>query len=83
MLSFLYQLIETFHRTHGVHPNVVYMNRLHYRKLLEGLPAMKGQEEVSRFLTMEIVISPEVAHPHVARMHPGGKIYSLAPRPAL
>ncbi len=83
MLSFIYQLIETFHRTHGTHPNVVYMSQLHYRKLLEGLPVMKCQEEVSRFLTMEIVISPEIAHPHVARMNAGGKVYTLGSRPAL
>jgi hypothetical protein len=27
---------------------------------------MKSQEEVSRFLMMQIVISPEAAHPYVA-----------------
>jgi len=66
MLSFIYRLIKTFQREHGLHPNLVYLNRQHYQKLLESLPAMKTQEEISRFLMMEIVISPEIAHPHVA-----------------
>ena len=66
MLSFLYRLVETFQREHGMHPNLIYLNRLHYRKLLESLPAMKSHEEISRFLMMEIIISPEIMHPHVA-----------------
>jgi len=66
MLSFLYRLVETFQREHGTPPNLIYLNRLHYRKLLESLPAMKTHEEISRFLMMEIIISPEITHPHVA-----------------
>jgi hypothetical protein len=66
MLSFIYRLIKTFQREHGLHPNLVYLNRQHYQKLLKSLPTMKTHEEISRFLMMEIVISPEIAHPHVA-----------------
>ena len=66
MLSFLYRLVEHYHREHGLHPNLLYLNQWHYRKLLDSLPEMKDQEEVSRFLMMQIVISPEAAHPYVA-----------------
>lgn len=66
MLSFLYRLMETFQREHGMPPNLIHLNRLHYRKLLESLPTMKSHEEISRFLMMEIIISPEIMHPHVA-----------------
>ncbi len=66
MLSFLYRLVEHYHREHGLHPNLLYMSQWHYQKLLECLPEMENQEEVSRFLMMQIVISPEVVHPYVA-----------------
>lgn len=66
MLSFLYRLVEHYHREHGLHPNLLYMSPWHYQKLLECLPEMKNQEEVSRFLVMQVVISPEVVHPYVA-----------------
>ncbi len=66
MLSFLCQLVEHYHREHALHPNLLYMSPWHYQKLLECLSEMKGQEEVCRFLMMQIVISPEVVHPYVA-----------------
>jgi hypothetical protein len=66
MLSFLYRLVENYHREHGLHPNLLYLSPWHYRKLLECLPEMQSQEEVSRFLMMQIVINPEALHPYVA-----------------
>jgi hypothetical protein len=66
MLSFLYRLVENYHREHALHPNLLYVSQWHYQKLLECLPEMKSQEEVSRFLMMQIVISPEAVHPYVA-----------------
>ncbi len=66
MLSFLYRLVEHYHREHGLHPNLLYLNPWHYQRLLESLPEMEDQEAVSRFLMMQIVISPEAAHPYVA-----------------
>jgi hypothetical protein len=76
MLSFLYQLVESYHREHGLHPNLLYVNLNHYENLLECLPEMKSPEEVSRFLMMQIVISPEAVHPHVAWLpaHTGGRL---------
>ena len=66
MLSFLCRLVEHYHREHGLHPNLLYLNPWHYQRLLESLPEMADQEEVSRFLMMQIVINPEAAHPYVA-----------------
>lgn len=66
MLSFLYRLVEQYHREHGLHPNLLYLNQWHYHKLLECLPEMEDQEQVSRFLLMQIIISPEAVHPYVA-----------------
>ncbi len=77
MLSFLYRLVENYHREHALHPNLLYVNQWHYQKLLECLPEMKNQEEVSRFLMMQIVISPEAVHPYVAWL-PGNVGTNLA-----
>ena len=77
MLSFLYRLVEHYHREHGLHPNLLYMSQWHYQKLLECIPEMKSQEEVSRFLVMQVVISPELAHPYVAWL-PGDISANLA-----
>ncbi len=66
MLSFLCRLVEHYQREHGLHPNLLYLNQWHYQKLLECLPEMENQDEVSRFLMLQIVISPETVHPHVA-----------------
>jgi len=66
MLSFLCRLVEQYHREHALHPNLLYMNPSHYRKLLECLPEMQSQEEVSKFLMMQIIINPEATHPYVA-----------------
>ncbi|MBI3547033.1 MAG: hypothetical protein HY081_10685 [Gammaproteobacteria bacterium] len=65
MLSFLYRLIEHYHREHGLHPNLLYLSPWHYQKLLECLPTLATQEAVCRFLAMQLVINPEIAHPHV------------------
>lgn len=66
MLSFLYRLVRLYHREHGLHPNLLYLNPQHYQRLLECLPEMTDQEQVSRFLMMQIIIHPETVHPHVA-----------------
>ena len=66
MLSFLYRLVEHYHREHALHPNLLYLNQWHYQKLLECIPEMQGQKEASRFLMMQIILSPEAVHPYVA-----------------
>jgi hypothetical protein len=66
MLSHLYRLIQGFKREHGCQPNLVYMNQGHYRQLVDSLPGMKNESEITRFLAMEIVISSELLHPDVA-----------------
>jgi hypothetical protein len=70
MLSFLFRLIRTFRNEHGVAPNVLYMNDFHYQKLRESLPEMPSYEQLARFLNLEIVISAEAVHPHVASVNP-------------
>ena len=68
MLSFLYRLVRAFRQEHGYSPNVVVMNAQHYQRLLENVPEMADYGSVSRFLRMEVILSEESVHPHVAWM---------------
>jgi hypothetical protein len=65
MLSFLYRLIRGFQREHGVAPNVVYLNPLHYRALCENLSAL-APERIETFLGVHMVLEPTATHPYVA-----------------
>ncbi len=76
MLSYLYRLVHSFKREHGCEPNRVYLNEGHYRQLADSLPGMKSDDEIARFLAMEIVIASELLHPDVA-------LITTAPRAAL
>ncbi len=66
MLSYLYRLVTDYQRSHGCHPNLVYLNRLHYCMLRQNLAGLRSEEAIVRFLGMNIVISPEICHPDVA-----------------
>jgi len=68
MLSFLYRLIRAFREEHGYQPNVVVMSAAHYRVLQDSLPELANPADLARFLQMEILLSEEAVHPHVAWM---------------
>jgi len=68
MLSFLYRLIRAFREEHGYPPNVVVMSAVHYRVLQNSLPELASPVELAHFLQMEILLSEEAVHPHVAWM---------------
>ena len=70
MLSYLYRLATAFERTHGHRPNLVYLNRLHYRMLQQNLAGLNNEEEIAHLLKMDIVISPDTCHPDVAWVSP-------------
>lgn len=66
MLSFVYQLAHTFEQEHGYRPNLLYLNHRHYHALQADLPEDAEQGTLARRLGMEIVLTDEVVHPHVA-----------------
>ncbi len=70
MLSYLYRLAADYERTHGCRPNLVYLNRQHYRMLRENLGGMDSEEQIARFLGMHVFICPDITHPDVARIGP-------------
>jgi len=68
MLSFLYRLVRAFRDEHGFLPNVVVMSSSHYSALQVSLPDI-AKADLGGFLGMEIHLSDEAIHPHVAWMH--------------
>ena len=73
MLNYFFRLIDHFQRQHGVQPNLLYLNELHISELRKALA--DGQSvSITDFLRMELVISQEVSHPHVAWTQTGQRM---------
>ena len=66
MLAYIYQLIFSFEREHGIHPNTLYLSNPHNEHLLAGFDAQMSPKQVMEKLNMEIIIDPTAIHPHVA-----------------
>jgi len=66
MLSFIYRLVNDFQREHRFRPNVLYINPIHLDRLHSDFANQKDLVEISRLLDMEILLSPDAVHPHVA-----------------
>jgi hypothetical protein len=71
MLSYIYQIANTFEQSHGIKPNLLYLNPIHFSNLREQLAELNTRDELIRFLGMEIIITPEAIHPQVvaANLH--------------
>lgn len=67
MLSFIYNLVNTFKATHGIHPNLLYLNESHLKHLLNQFSDDYDLIQIMDFLDMEIIIDNESLHPHVSK----------------
>ena len=66
MLSFIVSLASNYQERHGERPNLVYMNETHYEYLREELPGVRDHHGVVAIIGMDIALSDEAIHPHVA-----------------
>lgn len=66
MLSFIYRLVRDFEKEHGIHPNLLYLNQAHMHFLREQMSSAKQLDDIVNLLGMEIIITQEATHPHVA-----------------
>ena len=66
MLSYIYRLVRNFEQQHGIYPNLLYLNDLHVCHLKAGLDEHYSFQAIRELLQMEIVVSKETVHPHVA-----------------
>jgi len=69
MLSFLYRLATEFEREHGYRPNLLHISPRHFQSLRHDLASISGLGELVQFLGMEIIIEPEINHPHLSFSH--------------
>jgi hypothetical protein len=66
MLSFIYRLARDFEQEHGIHPNLLYLNPTHLQSLREQLDGSEQLDRVVQLLGMEVMVTREAMHPHVA-----------------
>jgi len=66
MLSYILKLSFEFERKHGYWPNMLYLNMEQFRRWQDEFEENADFEEISRRLNMEIIISVDALHPHVA-----------------
>jgi hypothetical protein len=69
MLSYIYRLVRDFQQEHGIHPNLLYLNETHAHHLKNGFTENYTYQCIRDFLQMELIISGEIVHPHVAWSH--------------
>lgn len=66
MLSYILRLSFEFERKHGYWPNMLYLNMEQFRNWQDEFTEDADFDEIGRRLSMEIVISVDSLHPHVA-----------------
>lgn len=66
MLGHIYRLVRGFEQEHGVHPNLLYLNRVHSEHLKSAFDAKYSIGHIMALLEMEVIIDTTIAHPHVA-----------------
>lgn len=66
MLSHVVTLVKSYEQSHGIRPNVVYMNETHYGYLREELPFVRDHNDVVAILGVDIALNDEALHPQAA-----------------
>jgi len=66
MLSFIHRLARDFELEHGIHPNLLYLNRFHAEHLKAAFDADYSMSQILDLLGMELIIENDITQPHVA-----------------
>ena len=66
MLSFINRLVRDFELEHGIHPNLLYLNRFHVEHLKTAFDADYSMSQILDLLGMELIIENDITQPHVA-----------------
>ncbi len=66
MLDYIYRLVRGFEQEHGVHPNLLYLNRVHSEHLLSAFDESYSHGQIMNLLQMEMIIDSGIIHPQVA-----------------
>lgn len=76
MLDYIYRLVSGFEQEHGVLPNLLYLNRIHSEHLKTSFDESYSLAQIMTMLQMEMIIDPEIVHPHVAWAHSAQRVAS-------
>ena len=66
MLDYIYRLIRDYEQEHGIHPNLLYLNRIHSEYLKNAFAEDYSMRHITDALQMEMIIDHDIMHPHVA-----------------
>ena len=66
MLGHIFRLVKGFEQEHGVHPNLLYLNPIHTEHLQLAFEEGYSLAHIMEFLNMEMILDPDIMHPHVA-----------------
>ena len=66
MLSYINRIVRDFRRDHGIEPNLLYLNDVQAHHLKEDFAEQYSYASISELLGMEIIVSRDIVHPHVA-----------------
>lgn len=76
MLAYIYRMVHEFEHKHGIHPNLLYLNRLHSEYLKQSFANGYTLGQIMDELQMELILDAEVVHPHVAWTHSAQRMAS-------
>ena len=65
MLGYIYRLVVSFEREHGMCPNLLYINPAHIQYLKASFDEQYSMSEIMDMLKLEVIIDPNSVHPHV------------------
>lgn len=76
MISYLLRLIDEFKREHGCRPNLLYLNTFHLDHLRAEFSDDVSMQRMCEMLEMELIVTQEIIHPHVAWIQAADKLAS-------
>jgi len=76
MISYILRLVDDFKREHGHQPNLLYLNEFHIQHLKAGFSEGISMQQICESLRMELIVTREAIHPHVAWTHSADKVAS-------
>jgi hypothetical protein len=66
MLSFIIRIASAFEHSHGIRPNLLYLNPAHLERMHQDFPESHDFDTIVRMLQMEMIIDRDIIHPQVA-----------------
>jgi len=74
VISYILRLVDEFKREHGYQPNLLCLNEFHVQHLKAGFSEGFNLQRICESLHMELIITQEAIHPHVAWTHSADKL---------